>query len=113
MLYCFLDTNDMIKANRNMTTPENGTQVAVAGPTGWNSHDIAAAVRKTGITLSALSQSYGLSRQACSTSLRVPCPAADRAIATRINVPLCELWPYRYDAAGNRIGLMRRAKKAA
>lgn len=57
----------------------------------------------------ALALQNGLTATACSVSLVMPFPKADRAIAKCIGVPLHELWPDRYDAKGNRLGLIRRS----
>lgn len=92
-----------------MSTSHHESQHANASPTVWDRHAIVAAVRRNGLTLRALAVQHGLSAQACSTALIMPCPAADRAIAECIGVPLHELWPDRYDKKGNRIGLMRRS----
>jgi Ner family transcriptional regulator len=65
--------------------------------------DIKAAVRKTGITLTALSLAHGLSECACRASLTRPLPAGNRAIAEHLGKKLSDLWPKWYDAKGNRV----------
>ncbi|MCB1520663.1 MAG: helix-turn-helix domain-containing protein [Hyphomicrobiaceae bacterium] len=67
-----------------------------------------AEVHRRGATLAQLSEDAGLSRRACSTSLHVPFPAADRAIAKFIKVPLHVLWPDRYDSRGRRLTLRKK-----
>jgi Ner family transcriptional regulator len=92
-----------------MSTSHHESQQANLSPRTWDRHAIVAAVRRNGLSLRALAEQNGLSKQACSVALVMPVPAADRAIAKCIGVPLHELWPDRYDAKGNRLGLMRRS----
>jgi len=79
---------------------------------GWHREDIKAAVRKTGITLSGLALSRGLSESACRTALSGRHPRAEAAIAEHIKVPLWELWPDRWQMApdGTAIRLDHRKK---
>ncbi|MBN2751435.1 MAG: helix-turn-helix domain-containing protein [Rhodospirillaceae bacterium] len=72
--------------------------------------DIKAAVRKTGITLTALSLSAGLSNSTCRASLRRPIPAGNRVIADHLGKRVSDLWPQWYDAQGVRIHSKSRAK---
>lgn len=65
--------------------------------------DIKAAVRKTGVTLTALSLAHGLSECTCRASLTRPLPAGNRAIADHLGRNLSDLWPQWYDAEGNRL----------
>jgi Ner family transcriptional regulator len=64
--------------------------------------DIKASVRKRGTTLTKLATDNGLSPSACRKALKVPVPRADRAIAACIGKSLHDIWPLRYDRAGNR-----------
>jgi Ner family transcriptional regulator len=69
---------------------------------GWHAEDIKAAVRKKGCSLKALALSNDLSESACRASLCRPQPAADKVISDFLGVPLCRLWPDRYDRNGRR-----------
>lgn len=69
----------------------------------WHPEDIKAKVRKSGTTLTALAIQAGLSNSACRKSLTVASPASDKVISEKLNIPLHELWPSRYDATGKRI----------
>lgn len=57
---------------------------------------IKAAVRMSGITLTALALERGLSESACRNALRKRSGRADEAIANQIGKPLEEIWPSRY-----------------
>lgn len=92
-----------------MSTSHRESQQVKPSPETWDRHAIVAAVRRSGISMRALALQNGLTATACSVSLVMPFPKADRAIAKCIGVPLHELWPDRYDAKGNRIGVMRRS----
>ncbi|MGE4527979.1 MAG: transcriptional regulator [Rhodospirillaceae bacterium] len=65
--------------------------------------DIKAAVRKTGITLTALSLANGLAECTCRASLTRAVPAGNRAIAEHLGRKLSDLWPQWYDAEGHRL----------
>jgi Ner family transcriptional regulator len=67
----------------------------------WHPEDIKGAIRKTGITLSALGRLHGLPASACSFALIRPWPRVQEIIAARIGRKPQDLWPSRYDAAGN------------
>ena len=62
--------------------------------------DILASIKKTGTTITQLSIDAGLSPGAGSKALKVPFPAAEEAIAARVNLPLHVLWPTRYTPTG-------------
>lgn len=67
----------------------------------WSPEVIKAAIAMRGMTLRALAQKHGLSESACRQSIsRGNSPAADRVISKFLSVPLCELWPDRYDREG-------------
>lgn len=51
-----------------------------------------------GMTLTDLSLSVGLNRNACSLALSVPWPKAEAAIAKLLGFEPWEIWPDRYDA---------------
>jgi len=68
---------------------------------GWHKEDIKAAIRKRGITLEALSIEHGLDRRACAYTLYRPNFAAELVIAEFLGVVPRQIWPQRYDQAGN------------
>lgn len=67
----------------------------------WHPADITAALRKAGWSYSqlALAHNYA-SKSALCNALRDPYPKAERIIAKAIGVQPMEIWPSRYDAAG-------------
>lgn len=62
----------------------------------WDAAEIRAELSRRGMTLGRLCPSRGQKR--------------DRAISEFLAVPLSELWPERYDAAGNRIAAAKGGK---
>jgi Ner family transcriptional regulator len=75
--------------------------------TGWHPADITAAVKKRGMTLTALALANGLSESACRKALLTKYAKAEIAISQFIDVPLHELWPERWTASGSRIRRQR------
>lgn len=69
----------------------------------WHPEDIKAELRKRRWTMTGVARSYGLAEATVRCSFRRPIPAANRAVARVIGVPLHELWPYWFDAEGNRL----------
>jgi len=69
-------------------------------PTDWHPEDIKAAIRKTGTTMSAISRAAGLSDGAAKRALDIPWPRAEAIIAARLDLRPQDIWPSRYDAAG-------------
>ena len=59
-------------------------------------------MRKSGVTLKALSLNAGLSESACRKALAVPSPRAEMLIAKVLKKPLHQIWPDRYDERGGR-----------
>lgn len=66
----------------------------------WHPEDIKAAVRKTGITLTALAKMNGLPAGACRAALFSPNYRGEMAIATWLGRSPRTLWPDRYTVAG-------------
>lgn len=66
----------------------------------WHSEDIKAAIRKTGVTLTALSIAAGFSPSAVRTCLMTPIPRVQDAIARHLGLKPQDIWPSRYDAKG-------------
>ncbi len=67
----------------------------------WHPEDVKAAIRKTGMTLFALSEQFGVHRTAVSMTLTRPYPKMERRIAEYLGHAPQDIWPSRYDAAGN------------
>ena len=71
---------------------------------GWHPEDIKAAIRKTGITLTALSLQNGLGESTVRQAILFHhCPAGERVIIDYLKIDPHELWPERYDEDGNRV----------
>ncbi len=70
---------------------------------GWHPEVIKTAIRVRGTTLSKLALDHGLPESSCRVALIRPHPEADKVISKFLAVPLCELWPSRYDDDGNAI----------
>jgi Ner family transcriptional regulator len=75
----------------------------------WDKHSIKAEIHRRGATLTQLALDHGLYRSACRGTFLKPCPKADRVISTFLCIPLHELWPDRYDSAGNRLRAKRKS----
>lgn len=74
----------------------------MSGPKNKHPEDVKAAVRKTGITLEALSLKNGLSKSTCRSALLKPIPTANNAIAEHLGVRLFDLWPVWWTKTGKR-----------
>lgn len=68
----------------------------------WTRHDIVAAVRNRGTTLTDLSRGAGLAEGTCRAALSKPMPRANRTIAKFLGLNLAELWPDWYAPDGSR-----------
>ena len=62
----------------------------------WHPEEIKAAVRMSGVTLTALAKREGLSESACRSALIRRTGRADVVIAEQIGKSLSEIWPSRY-----------------
>ncbi|GGG30745.1 hypothetical protein GCM10010964_18330 [Caldovatus sediminis] len=69
-------------------------------PTDWHPEDIKAAVRKTGVTLTALAQRHGLAGSAVRVTLIKPWPRVEAIVAAHLGRRPQDIWPSRYDASG-------------
>lgn len=78
-------------------------------PGDWHREDIKAAIRKSGITMQALSRRAGLSVNALALAMIQPWPRAQAVIADRIGVAPHIIWPSRYDKAGRPLRGIRGA----
>lgn len=66
----------------------------------WHPEDVKAALRKRGVTLTALSLRHGWSRTTAAVVLRRPAASVQAAIAAVIGKPPQAIWPSRYNADG-------------
>ena len=69
----------------------------------WDRHAIKAEIYRRGQTLVGLSRTHGFHPHDCGVALLRPYPKVDPVIADFLGVPLHELWPDRYDRAGQRL----------
>src|SRR5437868_1595790 len=66
----------------------------------WHPADIAAALKKRGHSLAALSVDQGYHPTAVGKALKAPWPAVERIIADAIGLPPHRIWPSRYGEDG-------------
>src|SRR5690349_17361262 len=66
----------------------------------WHPADIAAALKKRGHSLAALSIQHGYHRTAVGKASKVPWTAVERIIADALGQPPHTIWPSRYDEDG-------------
>ncbi len=71
-------------------------------PEDWAPARIKAAIYEKGVSQAALARRAGLSEGAVRSAMRVPMPAAERAVAALLKVPVQHIWPSRYHADGRR-----------
>lgn len=79
---------------------------------GWHAEDVKAAIRKKGLTLSALSKSQGYSDSYLRGTLIRPRPRGEEIIARFLGVSPAEIWPDRYRSDRVRKTNHRRKAKA-
>ncbi|NRA85814.1 MAG: helix-turn-helix domain-containing protein [Rhizobiales bacterium] len=68
----------------------------------WSRHRILAEIKEQGYTAIALEKELGLNLYDISVSFDRPFPKADKALASWLKIPLCEIWPDRYHPNGMR-----------
>jgi Ner family transcriptional regulator len=90
-------------AMKTTNCPEGNVPVAAD----WHPADVLAALKKRGHTLAGLSVTNGYHPTAAGKALKQSWPALERLLADAIGVPQQQIWPSRYDSAGNP---RRRAK---
>ena len=66
----------------------------------WHPEDVKAAIRKSGITLSELSERAAYEGSATRQALRRPWPAVEGVIARRLGLQPQDIWPSRYTPDG-------------
>lgn len=80
-------------------------------PADWHPEDVKAAVRKTGVSLTALAIQHGLSESAVRMTLRQPWPRVEAIIAKHLGQKPQAIWPSRYDARGRPLSGLHAADK--
>jgi Ner family transcriptional regulator len=78
--------------------------------TDWHPADIAAALKKRGLSLANLSLSYGYHHTAVGKALKQPWPAVERIIAAALDCTPQDLWPSRYADDGLPLHRTRAAR---
>lgn len=58
----------------------------------WIKHRL----EKNGISYAQIAREEGVSRQAVNKAVYSPYPKMERAIARRLNLTVCKIWPERY-----------------
>jgi Ner family transcriptional regulator len=87
-----------------MSPPDNTTP----HPLDWHPADVLATLKKRGLTLAGLSVAHGYHPTAAGKALRRPWPAMEAIIAAELGLPAQQLWPSRYDAAGDPLPRKRK-----
>jgi Ner family transcriptional regulator len=77
---------------------------------GWHAEDVKAAIRKKGLTLSALSKKYEYSDSYLRGTLIRARPHGQEIIARFLGVSPAEIWPERYLSRGTHKQSRRKAK---
>jgi Ner family transcriptional regulator len=85
-----------------MNDPESKQNEA---PTDWHPADVLAALKKRGHSLAGLSVAHGYHPTAAGKALKRPWPAMEAIIATALGLTPAHIWPTRYDASGQPIGV--------
>lgn len=77
----------------------------------WHPEDVKAAVRKTGVSLTALAVQHGLSGSAVRLTLRRPWPRVEAIIAKHLGKRPQAIWPSRYDTRGRPLSGLHAADR--
>jgi len=77
---------------------------------GWHAEDVKAAIRKKGLTLSALSKKHKYSDSYLRGTLIRRRPRGEEIIASFLGLSPAEIWPERYNSGGARSHGRRKAK---
>jgi Ner family transcriptional regulator len=85
-----------------MNDPESNTPHV---PADWHPADVLAALKKRGQSLAGLSVANGYHPTAAGKALKRPWPAMEALIAEALSLAPAQIWPTRYDAEGNPIGM--------
>lgn len=64
----------------------------------WHRADIIAALKKKGLSVSALSTDAGLKRTTLHNTFRTPWPKGEAIIAHALDLQPCDIWPSRYSS---------------
>jgi Ner family transcriptional regulator len=71
----------------------------------WHPADVLAALKKRGQSLAGLSVANGYHPTAAGKALKRPWPAMEALIGAALGLEPAQIWPSRYDAEGQPIGL--------
>jgi len=71
----------------------------------WHPADVLAALKKRGQSLAGLSVMHGYHPTAAGKALKRSWPAMEAIIATALGLTPAHIWPSRYDATGQPIGI--------
>ncbi len=66
----------------------------------WHREDVAAAIRKTGVSLKHFGLMHGFSQAAVACALKRPWPNLERIIADHLRLHPQDIWPSRYGPNG-------------
>ena len=72
-------------------------------PRYWHPEDVKAAIRKRGKSMADLAREHHLPSANVRNALRRPVRSGEIVIAAFLGIPLCELWPDRWDVNGKRV----------
>lgn len=93
------------KASTTKCWPDEGTAPRMSRKppslSGWHPEDVKAAVRKKGVSLSALAEMHGFGPSYLRNTLMRPLFEGEQIIARFLGVAPQEIWPKRYDESGN------------
>ena len=70
----------------------------------WPVEKIKAAIYEKGLSQGALARQAGLSDSAVRNAMLGPLPAAERAVAEFLGIPVQHIWPSRYFPDGRKRG---------
>lgn len=68
----------------------------------WHPADVVAAIKKKGLSLSALSRRAGLSSSTLSNALRRKWPKGEKIISDFLGMEASAIWPSRYQQKHNK-----------
>ncbi|MEA9421618.1 helix-turn-helix transcriptional regulator [Aeromonas caviae] len=67
-----------------------------SGNVDWHRADVVAALKKRGITISALSRANGLAGSTLANAFRSPWPKGEKIISGALGLEPQDIWPSRY-----------------
>lgn len=67
-----------------------------SGNVDWHRADVVAALKKKGMTISALSRANGLAASTLANAFRLPWPKGEKIISGALGLEPKDIWPSRY-----------------